>query len=90
MLQLKNVSKVYGNGSNQVIALNNVDMRVDYGDFVAITGPSGSGKSTLLSVIGGLDRISSGQVEKSKKKKKRMWCSKGMCGHSRISKSLPL
>ncbi len=45
-----------------MVALKNVSMCVDDGDFVAITGPSGSGKSTLLNIIGGLDRLSSGEV----------------------------
>ena len=61
MLEVKNATKIYGGGS-QVIALNDVSMSVEDGDFVAITGPSGSGKSTLLNVIGGLDHISSGEV----------------------------
>ena len=62
MLEIKSVSKTYGEGSAKVVALNNIHMRVDDGEFVAITGPSGSGKSTLLSIIGGLDSISSGEV----------------------------
>jgi putative ABC transport system ATP-binding protein len=62
MLEIRNVSKTYGKGSARVDALKTVDMRVDSGDFVAITGPSGSGKSTLLNVIGGLDHTSSGEV----------------------------
>jgi len=62
MLEINSVSKTYGEGSAKVVALNNVSMHVDDGGFVAVTGPSGSGKSTLLSVIGGLDRLSSGEV----------------------------
>jgi putative ABC transport system ATP-binding protein len=62
MLEIKNVSKTYGNGSSSVGALKDISVQVDDGDFVAITGPSGSGKSTLLSVIGGLEKISAGEV----------------------------
>lgn len=62
MLEIKNVSKIYGEGAAKVVALNNVSLQVDKGNFIAIMGPSGSGKSTLLNIIGGLDRISGGEV----------------------------
>jgi len=62
MLEIKNVSKTYGQGTAKVVALSNVSFRVDEGGFIAIMGPSGSGKSTLLNVIGGLDYPSSGEV----------------------------
>ena len=62
MLEIKGISKVYGEGEARVVALNNISTNVDDGDFVAITGPSGSGKSTLLNVIGGLERASGGEV----------------------------
>ena len=62
MLEVKNASKCYGEGIGKVIALNNVSLEVNTGDFIAIMGPSGSGKSTLLNVIGGLDELSSGEV----------------------------
>jgi len=62
MLEIKKVSKIYGEGTTKVVALNNVSLQVDKGDFIAIMGPSGSGKSTLLNVIGGLDNLSSGEV----------------------------
>jgi ABC-type lipoprotein export system ATPase subunit len=62
MLEIRNVSKTYGNGSSGVGALRDVSVHIGDRDFVAITGPSGSGKSTLLSVIGGLEKVSAGEV----------------------------
>lgn len=62
MLEVRNVSKVYGEGTAKVVALNNISLLVNEGDFIAVMGPSGSGKSTLLNIIGGLDHISSGEV----------------------------
>jgi len=62
MLEVNNVSKIYGEGTAKVVALSDVSLRVNDGDFIAIMGPSGSGKSTLLNIIGGLDYPSSGKV----------------------------
>ena len=62
MLEVKSVSKIYGEGTAKVVALNNVSLRATKGDFIAIMGPSGSGKSTLLNIIGGLDYPSEGEV----------------------------
>jgi putative ABC transport system ATP-binding protein len=62
VLEIRNVSKIYGEGATKVVALNNVSLQVDGGEFIAVMGPSGSGKSTFLNIIGGLDRISSGEV----------------------------
>jgi len=62
MLEIKNVSKIFGEGSTAVTALNNISLTVNKGDYIAVMGPSGSGKSTLLNIIGGLERISSGEV----------------------------
>ncbi|WP_428912124.1 ABC transporter ATP-binding protein [Niallia sp. Krafla_26] len=62
VLQVKGLSKVYGQGQNQVMALNQVDLKVEKGEFVAIMGTSGSGKSTLLNMISGLDTYDEGEV----------------------------
>jgi len=62
MLEVRNVSKAYGEGTAKVVALSDVSLRVNDGDFIAIMGPSGSGKSTLLNIIGGLDYPSRGEV----------------------------
>ena len=62
ILRIENLSKFYGEGENQVKALDNVSFSVPKGQFVAIIGPSGSGKSTLLHILGGVDRPTSGKV----------------------------
>ncbi len=62
MLELKEISKIYGEGAARVVALDNISFSVDQDNFVAVMGPSGSGKSTFLNIIGGLDRPSSGEV----------------------------
>ena len=62
MLEIDNVTKIYGQGENRVIALQDIHLHVEDGDFTAIVGPSGSGKSTLLNIIGGLDSPSSGEI----------------------------
>lgn len=62
MLELKEISKVYGEGAARVVALDKISFSADEGNFVAVMGPSGSGKSTFLNIIGGLDRPSSGEV----------------------------
>jgi putative ABC transport system ATP-binding protein len=62
VLELRAVSKTYGEGDASVDAVRDVDLVVEAGDLVAIMGPSGSGKSTLLTISGGLEDPSSGQV----------------------------
>ena len=62
IIQAKKLCKSYDNGPLQVKVLQNIDMAVKSGDFVAIMGPSGSGKSTLLYLIGGLDKPTSGSI----------------------------
>ena len=62
ILRTEHLSKIYGKGDNQVIAVNDVSFSVEQGEFVAIVGSSGSGKSTLLHLLGGVDRPTSGKV----------------------------
>jgi len=62
MIVINEVTKAYEMGSNQVLALNDLTLRIDDGDFLAVTGPSGSGKSTLLYTIGGLLTPTKGDV----------------------------
>lgn len=62
MLELKNLTKTYELGGEKIHALDGVSLKIDKGDFLAITGPSGSGKSTLANIIGGLDTPDTGEV----------------------------
>jgi putative ABC transport system ATP-binding protein len=61
-LELRNVSKVYGEGPTEVDALRDVSLMVDAGELVAVMGPSGSGKSTLLTIAGSLEEPTRGEV----------------------------
>jgi len=61
-IELRAVSRTFGTGHTTVVALQPTDISVRQGELVAVMGPSGSGKSTLLSLVGGLDRPSSGLV----------------------------
>lgn len=62
MLEVKDVSKIYDLGNNQVVSLDKVSLTVQEGEFIAVVGPSGSGKSTLLYAIGGLLTPTEGAV----------------------------
>ncbi|HBG2117014.1 ABC transporter ATP-binding protein [Clostridioides difficile] len=62
IIKAKQLSKIYGSNNNKVIALNNVNLEINSGEFVSVIGPSGSGKSTLLHILSGLDNPTSGQV----------------------------
>ena len=59
---IRNLSKNYGKGENEVKALKHVNLEINQGEFVALLGISGSGKSTLLHMIGGLDVVTEGEV----------------------------
>ena len=62
LIEVKNLSKLYGSGEAEITALKNINLNIEQGEFVAIVGPSGSGKSTLLHLLGGVDKPSSGEV----------------------------
>lgn len=62
LIEIKSLTKIYRLGDETLHALDDVNVTIESGEFVAITGPSGSGKTTLANIIGGLDRPTSGQV----------------------------
>ena len=63
LVSIRNLTKTYTRGPEQIKVLHGVDLDIDKGDFFALMGPSGSGKSTLLNLIGGLDTPTSGEIE---------------------------
>ncbi len=63
IVETENLTRIFGSGEAQVVALDGVSLHVDTGEFVAVMGPSGCGKSTLLHMIGGLDRPTEGVVK---------------------------
>ncbi len=62
MLEIKNLTKIYGSGTGEVKAVNNLNFTVNDGEFVVITGKSGCGKSTLLHLLAGLDSPTGGEI----------------------------
>jgi ABC-type antimicrobial peptide transport system, ATPase component len=62
IVEMKNVTKIYGEKENQVLALHNINLEIEKGSVVSVVGASGSGKSTLLNVMGGVDSPSDGSV----------------------------
>lgn len=65
VIKATNLSKIYGGryGINSTTAINNINLQIEEGEFIAVMGPSGSGKTTLLNILSGIDKQTSGNVE---------------------------
>src|SRR3546814_7002977 len=63
LISIRDLTKTYQRGPEEIAVLHGLDLDIDTGDFVALMGPSGSGKTTLLNLIGGLDTPSGGEIE---------------------------
>jgi len=63
LIEIKNVTKIYELGKTKVVALNGINLEVQYGEIISICGPSGSGKTTLLNLIGCLDKPTDGEIK---------------------------
>ena len=62
VIEIKGLSKKYYSKKNELVAIDNLSLTVNKGEYLAIVGPSGCGKSTLLNIIGGIDKKSSGEI----------------------------
>lgn len=62
LIEIRNLSKIYESGEERVVALGDVNLNIERGEFISVMGPSGSGKSTLLTILGGLNHPTEGEV----------------------------
>jgi len=62
LIKIHNLLKIYGGGEEEVLALVDLNLNIERGEFISVTGPSGSGKSTLLTILGGLNHPTKGEV----------------------------